>query len=182
MTANDARFAEIYERFFRRLYGYCIRRTDPDRVDDVVAETFLIAWRRIADVPEGDEALPWLYAVAFKVLGNQWRSKTRRQRLDDKLTAVGIAPVSTTEDYVVANEESRQVLEAVSKLKRTDQEILKLAMWEEVSRSDIAYVLAITPGAVKQRLYEARKNLTREYNRLENKRTKPPAARKGGGQ
>lgn len=181
MTANDARFAEVYEGFFRRIYGYCLRRTTPDRVDDVVAETFLIAWRRIADVPTGDDALPWLYAVAYKVLGNQWRSQKRGQRLNDKLSRVGIAPVASTEDQIVVGEESRQVLEAVSRLKGTDQEILKLAMWEEIGQSEIAYVLGISTGAVKQRLYEARKNLTREYNRLENKHTKSPAARKGGG-
>ncbi len=182
MTSSDVRFAEIYETFFRRLYGYCLRRATADRVDDVVAETFLIAWRRIDDVPTGDEALPWLYAVAFKVLGNQWRSQTRQRKLEDKLSAVGITPVSSTEDFIIKGQESGQVLQAVSRLKRTDQEILKLAMWEEVSHADITLILGVSPGAVKQRLYEARKNLTREYNRLENKRIKSPAARKGGGQ
>ena len=182
MTATDVRFAEIYEEFFRRIYGYCLRRTTPDRVDDVVAETFLVAWRRINDVPAGAEALPWLYAVAYKVLGNQWRSQKRRQRLDDKLLQVGIAPVVSTEDHFVTGEETRQVLQALSKLKRTDREILRLAMWEEMSQPDISYILGISKGAVKQRLYQARKNLTLEYNRLESKRTNSPAARKGGGQ
>ncbi len=182
MTASDARFAEMYETFFRPLYGYCIRRATPDRVDDLVAETFLIAWRRIDDVPTGEEALPWLYAVAFKVLGNQWRSQTRQRRLEDKMSAIGTTHVSSTEDFIVTGQESRQVLEAVSRLKRTDQEILKLAMWEEVSHADITVILGISPGAVKQRLYEARKNLTREYNRLENRGIKSPAAQKGGGQ
>lgn len=182
MTAEDARFAEIYEKFLRRVYGYCIRRTSPDRVDDVVAETFLIAWRRISDMPGDDSALPWLYAVAYKVLGNQWRSQRRAQKLSEKLAQIGMAPVVSTEDRIVVGEETRQVLEAVSRLKRTDQEILKLAVWEEVTQTDIAYVLDISPGAVKQRLYEARKNLTLEYNRLENQRTTTPAAQKGGGQ
>ena len=178
MTTSDARFAAIYESFLRRLYGYSIRRTTPDRVDDVVAETFLIAWRRIDDVPSGDEALLWLYGVAYKVLGNQWRGHTRRQKLEDRLSAVGITPVSSVEDYLIAGEESRQALQAVSRLKRTDQEILKLAMWEEMAHQDIALVLGIRPGAVKQRLYEARKNLTREYNRLETDASNPPLLRK----
>ena len=69
MTSSDVRFAEIYETSFRRLYGYCLRRATVDRVDDVVAETFLIAWRRIDDVPTGDEALPWLYRGCFQSFG-----------------------------------------------------------------------------------------------------------------
>jgi RNA polymerase sigma-70 factor (ECF subfamily) len=84
------------------------------------------------------------------------------------------------EDFVVTAEESQRVLEAMSRLKPTDQEILKLSVWEELPHSDIALVLEITPGAVKQRAYEARKNLTREFNRLENSRIGPLIAPKGG--
>lgn len=181
MTACDARFAEIYRTFSRRLHAYCMRRTTPDRVDDAVAEVFLVAWRRIDDVPAGDEALPWLYAVAYRVLGNQWRGESRRRKLADKLAEVGVNPVSSTEDLIVAGEQTQQVLRAISLLKRTDQEILKLATWEELSHSDIATVLGISQGAVKQRLYAARKNLTREFNRLEKNRINTPAAVKGGG-
>lgn len=180
MTASDIRFVEIYEAYFRRVYGYCRRRTSPDRVDDVVAETFLAAWRRINDVPVGDEALPWLYQVAYRTLGNHWRGLSRRRNLDDKLSSIGVTPVSAVEDYIVRGHEFRQVLEASSALKSTDQEILKLAVWEELPHAHIAVALEISAGAVKQRLYEARKNLTHEYNRLENQRTKPPAVQKGG--
>lgn len=182
VTVEDARFAEIYESFFRRVYGYCIRRTEPDRVDDVVADVFLIVWRRIEDVPAGDEALPWLYAVAYKVLGNQWRRQKRSRSLDERLRSLGIEPMSSVEDFIVAGEETRQVLAALSSLKRIDQETLRLAMWEELPHAEISVVLGISPGAVRQRLYEARKNLTSEYNRLTNKKSNRPAARKGGGQ
>jgi RNA polymerase sigma-70 factor (ECF subfamily) len=180
MTATDARFAEVYERFFRNVYGYCLRRISPDRVDDAVAETFLVAWRRIDDVPDGDSALPWLYAVAFKVLSTQRRGRSRQRKLESKLTNVGIVPVTSAEDFIVTAEESAQVFHAMSRLKRTDQEILRLTVWEELPHPDIAIVLDISVGAVKQRAHQARRNLTHEYNRLENKRIKPLAAQKGG--
>lgn len=182
MSEADGRFVELYEEFFRRIHGYFIRRIERDRVDDAVAETFLVAWRRIHDVPNGDEALPWLYGVAYRVLGNQRRTVRRRHNLNDRLIEIGIHPLSSPEEAVVANEESRLVLLALSKLKNTDQEILRLSMWEEIDHTACSCVLGISPGAVKQRLYEARKNLTREYNRLENRRAKTPAAQKGGGQ
>lgn len=180
MTAQDTRFAEVYERFFRQVYGYCLRRTSPDRVDDVVAETFMVAWRRIDDVPEGDSALPWLYGVAYRVLGSHFRGRSRQRRLAEKLISVGIEPVASTEDYLVMSEESTQVLDAIARLKDTDQEILKLTVWEELSHAEIADALGIGVGAVKQRALVARKNLTREYKRLEKKRTKPLTAQKGG--
>lgn len=180
MTVGDARFAEVYERFFRHVYGYCLRRSSPDRVDDVVAETFLVAWRRIGDVPEGEAALPWLYSVAYRVLSTHFRGRSRQRRLDEKLNGVGVEPVLSIEDFVVMSEDSTQVFNAMSRLKSTDQEILKLTVWEELSHAEIAEVLRIGVGAVKQRALIARKNLTREYNRLEKKRIKPLAAQKGG--
>ncbi len=181
MTAGDVRFVEIYESFYRQVYAYCRRRTPTDRVDDAVSETFLVAWRRIDDVPGGGEALPWLYRVAYRVNGHQWRGASRRRQLEKRLAAVGVDSVSPSEDYVVSRHESNQVLEAAARLSAADQEILRLAIWEELSHADSAVVLDVNVGAVKQRLSRARENLTREYNRLENRRTKSPVAQRGGG-
>jgi RNA polymerase sigma-70 factor (ECF subfamily) len=176
----DAEFAEFYRRHFRQIYSYCLRRISPDRIDDAVADTFLVAWRRLSVVPEGASALPWLYGVAYKVLATQRRGRSRQEALKTKLAASGATPMTGIEDFVVTAEESQRVLDAMSRLKPTDQEILKLSVWEELPHSDIALVLEITPGAVKQRAYEARKNLTREFNRLENSRIGPLIAPKGG--
>ena len=131
MTSGDARFGEVYERFFRQVHGYCLRRISPDRVDDVVAETFMVTWRRIDDVPEGDSALAWLYAVAYKVLSTQWRGRSRQRKLEAKLMSVGVEPVSSIEDFIITAEASDQGFEALSRLKSTDQEILKLTVWDD---------------------------------------------------
>ncbi len=176
----DAEFAEFYRRHFRHIYSYCLRRISPDRIDDAVADTFLVAWRRLEVVPEGASALPWLYGVAYKVLSTQRRGRSRQEALKTKLAASGAMPMTGIEDFVVTAEESARVLAAMSRLKPTDQEILKLSVWEELPYSDIALVLGISPGAVKQRAYEARKNLTDEFNRLENSHAGPFIARKGG--
>ena len=101
MTDSNARFIELYERFYRPVYGYCRRRTSAERVDDVVADTFLIAWRKIDQVPRGSEVLPWLYGVAYRVLGHEWRGTSRRKLLDRKLRALGREAPVVPEEVVV---------------------------------------------------------------------------------
>ena len=73
-SGEDALFTELYRRHYRPIRDFCRRRVAGDLVDDAVAETFLTAWRRFEDVPAGDEALLWLYGVAYRVIGHQWRS------------------------------------------------------------------------------------------------------------
>lgn len=151
-----------------------------DLVDDVVADTFLIAWRKIDQVPRGSEVLPWLYGVAYRVIGHQWRARSRRENLDKVLKGIGHERMEMPEELLVVREESRQVLEALSGLKSIDQEILLLSAWEELPQADIAVTLNISIGAVRQRLHEAKKNLSKQYERLDKKRNKTPAARNGG--
>ena len=180
MTVADARFVDVYEKLFRYVYAYCRRRTSADRVDDAVAEVFLTVWRRMDELPAQGEILPWAYSIAHGVLSNQWRSDSRRRNLDRKLAAIGADPVISPEDFVVTRYESEQVLEAVSVLRPMEQEMLMLSIWEDLSHSEIAVVLNISVDAVKQRLSRAKKNMTREYNRLEKRRFRTPAAQKGG--
>ena len=180
MGSADTRFLDAYNRFHPQVYAYCRRRTTAEMVEDAVADTFLTAWRKSNAIPPGDEALPWLYGVAYRVLTHQWRSASRRFRLSRKLASLGATAISLPEDVMVMRQESRQLLNALGALNRTDQEILRLTAWEELTGAQIATVLGISPGAVRQRLYSAKKNLADEYNRLENRRTGSPAAEKGG--
>src|ERR1051326_6466260 len=71
----DSRFQAIYERHLVDVTHYVRRRVAPDAVEDVVAETFLVCWRKLDEVP-GDP-LPWLYAVARKTLANHYRAMAR---------------------------------------------------------------------------------------------------------
>jgi len=180
LAGGDAQFREIHDRFYRHVYAYCRRRTRPDAVEDAVSDTFMTVWRRLDEIPPGDEALPWLYGVAYRVLAHQWRSAVRRQRLADKLSSLGVTATSLPEDVVVLRQEARQVMIALAALKKSDQEILRLTTWEELSQPEIAIALGITVAAVRQRIYEAKKKLAHAYNRLEDRRADLPAAQKGG--
>ena len=181
MTASDARFVAAYESYYRHVVAYCRRRTTPDRVDDAVAEVFLIAWRRIDELPAGEATLPWLYGVAYRVLGHQFRGHSRRRKLNSKLTAIGADVAPPADDVVVQRQESHRVVVALERLRARDQEILRLSIWEELPHSEMAGILGLSIDAAKQRLSRARKSLAREYDRLEKHgRIKAPAAQKGG--
>ena len=147
-----------------------------------MAETFLTAWRRLDEVPPGDDALVWLYGVAYRVVGHQWRSALRLRRLEVRLRSSIGHPASAADDSVLDDEESRLVLAAAARLGDTDAEVLRLSAWEQLGIADIAAVLNIDPNAVKQRLHRARRNLGREYRRLQPRPLSTPAAPKGGAQ
>ena len=180
MTEGEVAFIDLYERFYRPVYAYCRRRTTGDAVDDVVAETFLIAWRKIDQVPPSSEGLLWLYGVAYRVIGHQWRTHSRRESLNQKLKGMGQAPQEIPEELLVVRHESRQVLEALSNLKPTDKEILLLSAWESLPQADIAVALNISIGAVRQRLHQAKRNLAKQYERLDRSGDRTAAPTSGG--
>ena len=179
-SSNDMRFRTLYDSHYRDIYAYCRRRTDSSRVEDIVADIFLTAWRRIETVPEGHESLLWLYGVAHNVLSHHWRSAARKKRLDRKLAATGSEPLATPDVLIVQRHEAREVLEAAAKLNEKDLEVLRLAVWEELPQAEIAAVLKIEANAVKQRLHRARKRLTKELNRAQRTANRTPAAEEGG--
>jgi DNA-directed RNA polymerase specialized sigma24 family protein len=101
---NDAedRFRRMYRDHFPSLLGYALRRTtQPEQAGDVTAETMLIAWRRIGEVPVGDDERLWLFGVARRVLANQRRGDARRLSLFDKLNQHVRAAVETAVDGAV---------------------------------------------------------------------------------
>ncbi|MBI5156586.1 MAG: sigma-70 family RNA polymerase sigma factor [Acidimicrobiia bacterium] len=151
------RFRVLYDAAYPRLMGYALRRARTrDDAHDVVADTMLIAWRRLDDIPTDERRMAWMYGVARRVLANQYRSTDRRDRLTDRLEHQAPAKPG---DFDVVHE-------ALDRLRADDREILTLAAWDDLSNDEIAVVLSITPGAVAVRLHRARTKLARELARL----------------
>ena len=86
--ARRARFEALAAEVVEPVRRFLARRTDPDTADDVLADTLLVLWRRLDDVPAGDEALPWTYAVARNALANAERGARRQRRLAHRITVV----------------------------------------------------------------------------------------------
>lgn len=166
MTA-DERFDALYDEYEHLVRSYCARRVDATVLDDAVADVFVVAWRKIADLPPDDEVLPWLYGVAYRVVCHEWRRAGRAERLRRRCSTSGIGPDPDPGEGTVERERRELVARAAGGLSETDREILRLTLWEELSLAGAAVVLGITPNAAKQRVYRARRHLVEEFRRLE---------------
>jgi RNA polymerase sigma-70 factor (ECF subfamily) len=150
-TSQLARFETLFTEHQRAVLAYAMRRAESAAdAEDVTAETFTIAWRKLDSVPT-DAPLPWLYAVARRVLANQRRGSGRRERLAALLHRDDVAtPMRAGEDM------DGPVFEALASLSSSDQEILRLVAWEELGNREVARVLGLTANAVAIRLHRAR--------------------------
>lgn len=161
----DQRFQDLYRTYQRQVLAYFLRRTDATAARDGAANTFLVAWRRIDDIPAGDNALPWLYGVARRVLANQRRSRDRYAALSKKLTRVGPAAYPSAEVIVLRRTEDKELLDAVAHLRPEDQEVIRLAVWEELPHAQIGELIGTSAHAVTQRLHRITKQLARDLQR-----------------
>jgi RNA polymerase sigma-70 factor, ECF subfamily len=156
MSADRDRFEAIFAANYDALVRYAIRRVGVDGADEVVAETFLVAWRRLDDVP--DHALPWLYATARRTIANELRRRRRAQRLGHRIDA-NAAPTSI--DPADAVPERLQLQAAFAGLSERDREVLRLAEWERLAPADAALVLGCRAATYTVRLHRARRRLAR---------------------
>lgn len=147
------RFELLYRQHFRSVLSFALARLEPESAKDAVAETFLIAWRRLPEVP--DNPAPWLFAVAGKVIAGQFRSHARREALRVRLETMGAAAEPGDPGEEVG--ERAVVLAAFTKLSENDREVLRLAAWDGLNSRDAATVLGITRFAFGVRLHRARR-------------------------
>jgi RNA polymerase sigma-70 factor, ECF subfamily len=149
MSARS-RFDEVFRQTYSRVLGYCLRRAPEAIAHDATAEVFSIAWRKRRELPEDDRAVPWLIAIARRVLANEFRSVRRRDRLADRLTTAAPAPTDQPGDIVS---------ELLAELTPEDQEIVRLVYWDDLSHAEAAHVLGISVTAVGVRVHRARRRL-----------------------
>lgn len=159
VTAEE-RFGQLYSEYGGRVLTYFKRRTDTEMAQDCTAETFLVAWRRIDDVP--DNALPWLYGVARRVLQNQRRSGGRMARLVERLRGQDPRLAPGPELEVIRRLDDAALVNALRRLRPEEQELLLLSNWEELPHADIGQILGCSAHAVDQRIYRAMHRLARE--------------------
>ena len=162
MTADDERrrcaFEQLFADHLRTVSAYVRRRASADEVDDVVAETFLVAWRRLEDVPP--EPKGWLLGVARRVLANQRRATARR-------AALTASAAATMSPGAHAAEGGSRALRALAKLSERDRDLLLLAAWDGLTADEIAAVVGCSRAAAKVRLHRARRRLQRKLAELD---------------
>lgn len=166
VRSGEAEFRSLYDRHYDAIHSYFVRRSGTASAQDLTAEVFLVAWRRIDDVPRGEDTLLWLYGVAANVAAHQRRSIARSARLETRLRSVPNDGTDETEPQVVRRAEYDQVLAATARLRPADQEILRLAAWEELPHDQISRLLGCSVAAVDQRIHRAKKRLAKEFRRV----------------
>jgi len=157
-------FDVLFRRHAPHIQRYVVRRLGPDAADDIVAETFLLAFRHRDryDAAHAD-ARPWLYGIATNLIGRHRRAEVRLYRA---LARTGADPVTEpftdrVDDRVSAGHASRQLATALARLPADSRDTLLLAAWSGLSYEEIAVALGVPVGTVRSRLSRARGKLRR---------------------
>ena len=154
---RSARFERLFRAEYQAVADYLSRRAEPEVVDDLVDEVFLVVWRRLEDVPP--QPRPWLLAVARNVLGTHIRGARRSRALSVRLA------MNHIDQTTPSASNGGEVVAALATLKLKDREALMLVNWEGLSPSEAAQVLGERPATFRMRLHRAR---TRFRRALEN--------------
>lgn len=162
---RTARFTALYEATYADLLRFAQRRVHPTHAEDVVAESFLVAWRRLDDLPpRPDDARAWLFGVARGVILNAYRGAERQRALAVRLADVRTGSAGEFDADLVARQ--IDVSRAWQRLSGLHQEALALAVLDGLNAPQAAAVLGISPVAFRLRLSRARRALRLQLDHL----------------
>ncbi|MFI6326146.1 RNA polymerase sigma factor [Nonomuraea sp. NPDC050556] len=157
---DPAAFSTLFDRHAPALHRYVTRRLGDSLADDVVADTFLAAFRHREryDLTRQD-ARPWLYGIAANLIGKHHRTESRAYRA---LARTGVDEVAESyadrvEARVSATAAHRDLARALAGLSAADREVLLLIAWADLSYEEAAQALGVPIGTIRSRLHRARK-------------------------
>jgi RNA polymerase sigma-70 factor (ECF subfamily) len=159
---ENAELARVVATHRQSLSRYALRRLDDhSAAEDLVAETFVVTWRRFDEIPPRDQELFWLYGIAGRVLANVLRGRQRSMRLEMRLAFerehAQYAPRYSDEDI-------KQLMEALTELRPEERELLQLTYWECLSYREIGLALGCSEKAAGIRISRARQHLRQLLN------------------
>jgi RNA polymerase sigma factor (sigma-70 family) len=159
------RYEALFRAYGRDIVAYCgWRSSSAEDAQDAVADVFLVAWRRLDEVPEGSAARPWLYSTARRVIANQRRASRRRLALRDRLVR---EPGERVVELFSSGSGDGLVREALRRLRPIDREVLLLAEWESLTPAEIAEVMGCMTVTARGRLHRARFRFRAEFEELQ---------------
>ena len=173
---QEQTFKTLYRSTYPDLLRFVQRRADRDQAEDVVAEAFLVAWRRLDELPDRDEdARAWVFGIARNTLLNERRGQRRRDALGVRLADPTVASAGDCDADLVASR--IDLAQAWGALPAGHQEVLALAVFEHLRAPQAAAVLGISAVAFRLRLSRARRELRKHLNRLPQESGTPVFAR-----
>jgi RNA polymerase sigma factor (sigma-70 family) len=155
-------FAGLYDRYADQLYRYAYRRVGSGFADDVVADTFLAAFRRRHGYDlDISDARPWLFGIVTKEIARRHRAEQARYRALARVGADDAVPGFA--DRVAAGVSAEAVrgplATALRRLAKRDRDVLLLIAWSGLSYEEVAEILQIKVGTVRSRLHRARQQV-----------------------
>ena len=153
-------FRALYRAHYATVCRYLAARVHGSAVEDVAAETFLVAWRRQAELPP--HVVPWLLNTAGKCLANARRSAERSEALAARLAGVLPACVPGVESALESSARRRALVAALVAVGERDRELLLLRFWDGLAPREVAAVLGLSPVVARARLSRAGRRLERE--------------------
>jgi len=148
------RFEQLFADHMDAVLAYALARADPESAKDAAADTFLVAWRRIHEVP--DPARAWLLGVTRRTLAGQHRSRYRQRQLVERIVA--FRDRSVDQPGTVPDMAERPIVaRALAELRARDRELLCLIAWDGLSNAEAAEVLKCSPNTFGVRLHRARR-------------------------
>ena len=161
---RPAMFAEIFERHARSIEAFARYRIGKDAAEDVLSETFLVAFRRRKDFDLAtSSAVPWLFGIASRLIrrhraveARHWQSFVSAVAQDDHASSGGIDDALTRVD---AERDVAALTGRIAGLRPADRDVLLLHAWQQMSYEDIAVALGIPVGTVRSRLNRVRRRL-----------------------
>lgn len=156
MSEDEQRLVTLWTEYGPRVMAYALRHLDPESAQDVVSETFLVAWRRLSSVP--DDPLPWLLVVARNTIANLRRSGYRQARLATELERLRQVAEPAAAADVLATERAA-VLARLAALTPGEREALLLTAWDGLTPRQAAKVAGCSPATFHVRLHRARRRL-----------------------
>jgi RNA polymerase sigma-70 factor (ECF subfamily) len=151
-----ARFTALYDELYPRVHAYAASRAGREAAEEVTAETFCVAWRRFADLP--DPPLPWLLGIARNLVRESYRAEARQASL-----AALLRPSASASEPDVGEEvtERSVVLRGLAMLTEDDRELLTLVAWHGLTAAEAARVIGCSKATYFVRLHRARRRLER---------------------
>lgn len=159
-TDTQEQFTALYTEYYPRVFAYLVSRIGHDAAEEAASETFLVAWRRFAEMPAAQ--LPWLLGVARNVVRESYRTGERSARLARELREWATASTTDPADDVVGRAE---VLDALAELADSDREVLTLISWHDLAARDAAKVVGCSTPTFLVRLHRARRRLAAKLGR-----------------
>lgn len=157
MSEKNEEFARLVATHRHALLRYATRRLDDHATaEDLVAETFVVAWRRFETLPRREEELFWLYGIGGRVLSNIVRGRQRSMRLESRLA---FERESDDLDARYGEQDIESLMVALGALSADERELIQLVYWERLSYREMGIVLGCSEKAAGIRLSRARSRL-----------------------